>query len=339
MAREISVNLNIKERLKGYSLTQASISFKKEWREILDLNSSDEVEVIYDEEKNPALITIRKYSGGECKNIDSNGKILEKKELIKNTRNNNIYWRLSFPSELLKYFEKYGLGRKNFKCYVEEDRGEVRLFMPLNMERKKNVVLFKVNKGGIGKTFLTCQIGHGLAILGKKVLIVTSDSQNNVLNFLYPEKDTLLKYKKGLIDEVLYRKGEYINLRKNLDFIPLEKNTFGKVFIERLRQWFDEKREEYDYILIDSVPTMKIDNEFVNIADKIIIPAYCDEATVEGILNLLEDVDETKVEVIQINKFKRRVIEMKYKELLEKSITNLFGNTTIKKHLKFKKVC
>jgi len=194
----------------------------------------------------------------------------------------------------------------------------------------KNVILFKINKGGVGKTFLTSQVGVGLTLAepNKKVLIITSDSQNNILNFLDKNDSNISN---GLIKDVLYGKGEYIKLRKNLYFLPLENARFGKIFLEKLKEWLDFKRREYDYILIDSIPTMKIDEEFVNLADYFVIPAFFDEATTQGIVNLITEIDKDKIIAIQGNRYRKRKIENKYKENLEKLIkqTNIMMNEPI----------
>ena len=57
------------------------------------------------------------------------------------------------------------------------------------------VITIKNNKGGVGKTFITTQLAAGLAYGDKKVLILTSDPQNNVFNFLFKGDKT---FKKGL---------------------------------------------------------------------------------------------------------------------------------------------
>ncbi|WYA12146.1 ParA family protein [Fusobacterium nucleatum] len=192
------------------------------------------------------------------------------------------------------------------------------------------MILFKINKGGVGKTFLTSQVGVGLTLAepNKKVLIITSDSQNNILNFLDKNDSDVSN---GLIKDVLYGKGEYIKLRKNLYFLPLENARFGKIFLEKLKEWLDLKRREYDYILIDSIPTMKIDEEFVNLADYFVIPTFFDEATTQGVVNLITEIDKDKIIAIQGNRYRKRKIENKYKENLEKLIkqTNIMMNEPI----------
>ncbi|MGL5904818.1 MAG: ParA family protein, partial [Cetobacterium sp.] len=82
------------------------------------------------------------------------------------------------------------------------------------------IIMFKNNKGGVGKSWLTFNTGHGLAMLGKKVLIITSDSQNNVLDFAGVEVET----GRGLEDWVTKGEGDLIQLRDNLFYIPLQDN-------------------------------------------------------------------------------------------------------------------
>lgn len=72
-------------------------------------------------------------------------------------------------------------------------------------DKMNNIFTVKVNKGGIGKTFFAIQIGHGLALQGYKVLLITSDSQNNILHYTKSKKE-IDKYdlSKGLRHAVLY---------------------------------------------------------------------------------------------------------------------------------------
>lgn len=179
------------------------------------------------------------------------------------------------------------------------------------------IVTIKVNKGGVGKTFLTAQLGAGLALVEKRVLIITSDSQNNVLNYLHSGDRN---FRKGLKEDVKNGGGEVFKLRENLEFIPLENNKFGNQFIQDLAGYLEKKREEYDFILIDSVPTMKIDDVFVKCSDEIIIPAFCDEVTIEGILNLVEHIDVNKISSIVINRYKNTETQNQYLERLKEAV-------------------
>ena len=190
------------------------------------------------------------------------------------------------------------------------------------MNKKGKMITVKVNKGGVGKTFLTTQLADGLAKGGKKVLVLTSDSQNNILNytFVYENKP---KFKKGLKAEVMKGNGELIRLRENFYFFPLEDSLFSNQFLKKLPEFLDKMKSEYDFILVDSIPTMKIDSVFVENSDKIIIPNFCDPVTLEGILNVIDETGASKVHSIVTNLYRNTEVQKKYyndlKEILKNS--------------------
>ena len=190
--------------------------------------------------------------------------------------------------------------------------------------KMNNIFTVKVNKGGIGKTFFTVQIGHGLALQGYKVLLITSDSQNNILHYTKSKKE-IDKYdlSKGLRHAVLYgdNRDLYIKVRENLYFLPTESSVFSDAFEKKFDNFIRKKRIEYDYILIDSIPTMDIDKKFMECSDQLIIPTFCDYSTYEGTLNVIEEVGANKIHSIIINLFKNTKIQKKYYSEFEKSLS------------------
>ena len=191
-------------------------------------------------------------------------------------------------------------------------------------EKIGKIYTLKVNKGGIGKTFLTVQIAHGLAMQGNRVIILTSDSQNNIIDFaLSEEEEKKLDLSKGLRSWVMTGKGEKIQLRKNLDFIPLESSVFTQRFLEKLPIFLEHLKREYDYVMIDSIPTMKIDSEFVKCSDKIIIPAFCDVPTMKGVINVIEEAGIDKIKAIIVNLYRNTItqkdIMSKLSDILEET--------------------
>ena len=190
--------------------------------------------------------------------------------------------------------------------------------------KMNNIFTVKVNKGGIGKTFFTVQIGHGLALQGYKVLLITSDSQNNILHYTKSKKE-IDEYdlSKGLRHAVLYgdNRDLYIKVRENLYFLPTESSVFSDTFEKKFDNFIRKKRIEYDYILIDSIPTMEIDKKFMECSDQLIIPTFCDYSTYEGTLNVIEEVGAKKIHSIIINLFKNTKIQKKYYSEFEKSLS------------------
>ena len=215
---------------------------------------------------------------------------------------------------------------KDYRNYIVEESEET-IFREEISEynqggKMKNIFTVKVNKGGIGKTFFTVQIGHGLALQGYKVLLITSDSQNNILHYTKSKKE-IDKYdlSKGLRHAVLYgdNRDLYIKVRENLYFLPTESSVFSDAFEKKFDNFIRKKRIEYDYILIDSIPTM--DKKFMECSDQLIIPTFCDYSTYEGTLNVIEEVGANKIHSIIINLFKNTKIQKKYYSEFEKSLS------------------
>lgn len=177
------------------------------------------------------------------------------------------------------------------------------------------IITVKANKGGVGKTFISTQLGHGLSLLKKKVLLLTSDSQNNILDYTFGDNPP--EFEKGFINYVLKGDSDLIRLRENLFFIPLEESVFPNQFLQKLPAVLEKLKEEYDYIIIDSIPTMKLDATFVELSDHIIVPCYCDRVTVNSILNVIEEAGINKIHTIIVNRFKKTSGQKKFHEYLK----------------------
>ncbi|MGX6592809.1 ParA family protein [Cetobacterium ceti] len=184
------------------------------------------------------------------------------------------------------------------------------------------IITVKNNKGGVGKSWLTLQLSHVLSILKKnngmnnKILILTSDSQNNIL--LYSGYNGEIET--GLENMVTNNECTEIRIRENLYYVPLLSNNFSRQFREKLKNKVEQLKKEYDFIFIDSVPTLNIDQDFLNLADEIIIPTFYDLGTSEGILKLLQEIDTTKVNAIIPNRFNDTKLEKICGEKLKEAL-------------------
>ena len=165
---------------------------------------------------------------------------------------------------------------------------------------KTKVICFANNKGGSGKSTTCANVGCGLAGLGKKVLLIDGDMQLNLSLSYFPEEKVLefARGEKNLYYAVKDQKDlkDYIipTPYENIDLIPsstlmssVEYELFTKwqrEFILRkgLRETVDSGK--YDYILIDSPPTL---GGWVMIvlcaSDALIVPV---EATPWGLFGL-----------------------------------------------------
>lgn len=142
------------------------------------------------------------------------------------------------------------------------------------------IITFGTLKGGVGKTMLCFNIGGILSQLGHKVLIVDSDLQGNLTNNIGIDRtvgEIITMYDVYNIDEAQPEPEQLVyknpnSKLPNLDMIP------GSIFLHRaelkltqisgreqvLRNYLDDHREyfsQYDYILIDTNPSMSIVNQ------------------------------------------------------------------------------
>lgn len=185
------------------------------------------------------------------------------------------------------------------------------------------IIQVKISKGGVGKTFLTIQVASLLAALEKKVIILTTDPQNDVFGMLKGEI-TEEMCDRGLKEAVLHNTDyEVLSLRKNLYYIPLEfDGYFSSEFFKRLPKFLLRLREEYDYIFIDSNPTPRTDKAFLELSDYVIIPTIGSSRSIQGLVSVLDTVNPNKILAIVFNQFKNTKLQMEvYQELKKHCIS------------------
>ena len=155
-------------------------------------------------------------------------------------------------------------------------------------------------KGGTGKTTTTINLASALAILGKKILIVDMDPQGNSTSGVGLNKNEI---KESLYDVLIHRIAIEQGLIKtgfnNLSIVPCNINLTGAE-IElvgvlsretRLKKALDSIKNQYDFIFIDSPPSLGLLtlNTLVA-ADSILIPIQCEFYALEGVSQLLNTI-------------------------------------------------
>lgn len=180
------------------------------------------------------------------------------------------------------------------------------------------VVLVKNNKGGVGKSWIALQLAAYKAFQNEKVLILTSDSQNNILNYSGIKiKDT---NKKGLEDLLEGKNYELTKLRPNLFFLHLQDYKVKGNLDEKFKKQINNLKKEFKHIVIDGSPVMNLDNVFVDVAEHIIVPTFLDSVTTNSILNLLKKTDISKIRAVIPNRVGRTKIEKDFYTFLKEKL-------------------
>ena len=174
------------------------------------------------------------------------------------------------------------------------------------------VIAIANQKGGVGKTTTTSNLGVGLVKKGKRVLLIDADAQGSLTASLgYKEPDrmeiTLATVLASLIkeEEIEPRAGilsheEGIELMPgNIELSGLEMTLVNVMSRERMMQdYIDLVKEYYDYILIDCMPSLGMItiNAFA-CADSILIPVQAAYLPVKGLQQLIKTIGKVKRQI------------------------------------------
>lgn len=140
------------------------------------------------------------------------------------------------------------------------------------------VITIANHKGGVGKTTSTASIGAGLAILGKHVLLIDLDAQQNLSFTQTKNEDPETSVYDSLVKDMPL---PIVNVRENLDLVPAslelaraEIDMATKIAREGiLKSLLEEHLDKYDYVLIDCPPSLGIVTTNALVAsDELFIP-------------------------------------------------------------------
>lgn len=165
-------------------------------------------------------------------------------------------------------------------------------------------------KGGVGKTTTSINLGTALAAVGRRVLIVDFDAQGNASTGLGISRAERLQTSYDIIvDRIPLEEAVLSTIVPRLDIVPGDENLSG-VEVElasdshrsyRLKEalhTYVTRAEtssdlvKYDYILIDCPPSLSaLTVNAMTASDALLVPLQCEFLALEGLTQLLRTVE------------------------------------------------
>lgn len=175
--------------------------------------------------------------------------------------------------------------------------------------KKCKVISIANQKGGVGKTATALNLGAGLAAKGKRVLLIDLDPQASLtISLGYKQPDeleiTISDIFRSLIDEKpIEQKTGILRCECGVDLMPssialseldvLLVNVMSRETL--LRQYIQEVREAYEYILMDCCPSLgMLTLNALTAADQVLIPVQAHFLSAKGLDLLLRSVAQVK---------------------------------------------
>lgn len=179
-------------------------------------------------------------------------------------------------------------------------------------DKKCRVIVVANQKGGVAKTATVGNLGIGLAKKGKKVMVIDADAQGSLtasLGFTEPDRleVSLANILENIINEEEMAAGygileheEGISLMPgNIELSGLEVSLVNVMSRENvMRSYVESVRDRYDYILIDTAPSLgMITINALASADSILIPVQAAYLPVKGLEQLIKTIGRVKRQI------------------------------------------
>jgi chromosome partitioning protein len=167
-------------------------------------------------------------------------------------------------------------------------------------------------KGGVTKTTTTANLGIGLVMQGKNVLLVDADPQGDLTTALgWPDSDnlpfTLSAVMERIIrDEEFEHFGGILHHDEGVDLLPsnIELSGMEMTLVNAMqreytmREYLNCVKHEYDYIIIDCMPSLgMITINALAAADSVIVPVQAQYLPIKGMTQLMKTITKVKKQI------------------------------------------
>lgn len=167
------------------------------------------------------------------------------------------------------------------------------------------IIAIANQKGGVGKTTTTINLGYSLSASGKKVLCIDMDPQSNMTSGFGIDNSSLDCTTYNILIEERNIKEALITLNEmngisivpssiqlagaEIELVPMLSREF------RLKNSLKDIKDDYDFILIDCPPSLGLLTiNALTAADSVLVPIQCEYYALEGLTQLMNTINLIK---------------------------------------------